>query len=180
MVLDKFNFLCRHWIKNYPSLYKSYLFIVRFLDISLSWCSSNVLQAMQLRDTVPDTRKRSATIKDSSRQFFLKILFKNFRSRMIIVTTLWPWEFPCANRTGYIDYANTEFKKFIKTYQKNINMMPTHIWQVPLTYYTSLLFIELKSRIHHIKIIQISEFHFSFHFFFFYYTSEKLTVIPAH
>ena len=42
---------------------------------------------------------------------------------MIIVTTLWPWEFACANGFGYIDYANTESKKFIKTYQKNINMM---------------------------------------------------------
>ena len=48
---------------------------------------------------------------------------------MIIVTTLWPWEFPWANGFGYIDYANTESKKFIKTYQKNINMMLTHIWQ---------------------------------------------------
>ena len=166
MVLDKLKFLCRHWIKNYPCLYKSYMFIVRFPDISLSWSSSNVLQAMQLRVSVPDTRIRSATIEDSSRQFFWKIFLKNFRSRMIIVTTLWPWEFPCANGFGYIDYANTESKKFIKTYQKNINMMLTHIWQVLLTYYTSLLFIELKSRIHRIKIIQISEFHFSFHFLF--------------
>lgn len=178
MVLDKLKFLCRHWIKNYPCLYKSYMFIVRFPDISLSWSSSNVLQAMQLRVSVPDTRKRSATIEDSSRQFFWKIFLKNFRSRMIIVTTLWPWEFPCANGFGYIDYANTESKKFIKTYQKNINMMLTHIWQSTfnLLYKLAFYWTKIEDTPHKDHTDLRISFFISF---FVYYTSEKLTVIPA-